>query len=71
MLIQPDKLRKLLILIFCALFLFLAIQVRFDMLFMHVIDNGASLVIKNLIPRGVQNWISLGGLLSHKYCQCC
>lgn len=65
MLIQPDKLRKLLILIFSALFLFLAIQIRFDMLFMHVIDNGASLVIQNLMPRGVQNWINLGGLFAH------
>ena len=65
MLIQPDKLRKLLILVFSALFLFLAIQIRFDMLFMHVIDNGASLVIQNLIPHGVQNWINFGGLFAH------
>ncbi|MGY3742761.1 phospholipid phosphatase [Leuconostoc inhae] len=65
MLIQPDKLRKLLIVVFSALFLLLAIQIRFNMLFMHVIDNGASLVIQNLIPHSLQYWISFGGLFTH------
>ncbi|MEX0380077.1 phospholipid phosphatase [Leuconostoc sp. MS02] len=65
MLIQPDKLRKLFIAIFSVLFLLLAIQVRFDMLFMHVIDNGAALVIQNLIPRGLQVWITFGGIFVH------
>ncbi|ETI99866.1 MAG: hypothetical protein Q611_LSC00199G0001, partial [Leuconostoc sp. DORA_2] len=50
MLIQPDRLRKLLIVVFSVLFLVLAIQVRFDMLFVHVLDNGGTLVIQNLLP---------------------
>lgn len=65
MLIQPDKLRKILILIFSLLFLALAIQVRFDMLFIHVIDNGATLVIQNLIPQSLQRWINFGGSFAH------
>lgn len=65
MLIQPDKLRKLFILIFGVLFLALAIQVRFDMLFMHVIDNGMSLVVHNLLPQNLQGWIGFGNLFAH------
>jgi len=65
MLIQPDKLRKVLILIFSLLFVFLAIQVRFDMLFIHVIDNGATLIIQNLMPRHLQWWITFGASFAH------
>ncbi len=42
MLIQPDKLRKYLMLIFGGFFLILAIQVRFNLLFIHVMNDGAN-----------------------------
>ncbi len=65
MLIQPDRLRKLLIVVFSVLFLVLAIQVRFDMLFVHVLDNGGTLVIQNLLPHALAIWVALGGLFAH------
>ena len=65
MLIQPDRLRKLLIVVFSVLFLVLAIQVRFDMLFVHVLDNGGTLVIQNLLLHALAIWVALGGLFAH------
>jgi len=47
MLIQPDKLRKCLMLIFGGLFLILAIQVRFNLLFIHVMNDGAELATRD------------------------
>lgn len=65
MLIQPDKLRKLLIIVFSCLFLILAIQIRFDLLFMHVMDNGAELAVHNFVPQAVQTWINVASILNH------
>ncbi len=65
MLIEPDKFRKVLILIFSCLFLILAIQVRFNLLFMHVLDDGAELAVRHLLPQTVQSWVSLAGICNH------
>ena len=65
MLIQPDKLRKCLILIFGGLFLILAIQVRFNLLFMHVMNDGAELAVHNFMPQLVQQGIGFASLLNH------
>ena len=65
MLIQPDKLRKCLMLIFGGLFLILAIQVRFNLLFIHVMNDGAELAVHNFIPQFVQQGIGFAGLLTH------
>lgn len=65
MLIQPDKLRKCLMLIFGGLFLILAIQVRFNLLFMHVMNDGAELAVHNFMLQIVQQGIGFASLLNH------
>ncbi|WP_242651990.1 MULTISPECIES: phospholipid phosphatase [Leuconostoc] len=35
------------------------------MLFIHVIDNGATLIIQNLMPRHLQWWITFGASFAH------
>ncbi|WP_010001013.1 hypothetical protein [Leuconostoc lactis] len=52
-------------LIFGGLFLILAIQVRFNLLFMHVMNDGAELAVHNFMPQLVQQGIGFAGLLNH------
>ena len=65
MLIQSDKLRKFLMLIFMGLFLIVAIQVRFNLLFMHVMNDGAELAVQHFMPQVVQQGILVTALLNH------
>lgn len=65
MLIPPDKLRKILIITFGIIFVFLGIQVRFHMIFMQVLDATTDFAVNNILSLKIPLYLGLGNLFSH------
>ncbi|WP_370568019.1 phospholipid phosphatase [Leuconostoc sp. S50] len=64
-LIQPDKLRKLLIIIFGVVFIVFCLAVRFNAVLVAFGDDAATLVVQNMLPHSLQALITIGHLFAH------
>ena len=64
-LIQPDKLRKLLIIIFGVVFIVFCLAVRFNAVLVTFGDDAATLVVQNMLPHSLQALITIGHLFAH------
>lgn len=64
-LIQPDKLRKLLIIIFGLVFAVFCLSVRFNAVLLTFGDDAATLVVQNMLPHSLQALITIGHLFAH------
>lgn len=64
-LIQPDKLRKLLIIIFGLVFTVFCLAVRFNAVLVTFGDDAATLVVQNMLPHSLQALITIGHLFAH------
>ncbi len=64
-LIQPDKLRKLLIIIFGLVFAVFCLAARFNAVLVTFGDDAATLVVQNMLPHSLQALITIGHLFAH------